>query len=952
MLSKHHLHHTLTGSKQTQSSELSQVLPTLDKAITLHELKNTLNKVPPNDENVRIILAKLLYFCHKRHYTAVVSKNNSAVGTDKIAPTSASNTLSEREATDVFFSLTKAFQMSPQNTSLRRRLYCCLKEIAPIASNVMMIISSLSQDIINSKENRSAALRALLPILLDDPTSLINVERLLKQYINDTEDPTTSTSIVLLSCSLLLESHQTSQPILKRWLPELQIASLSTKTNYQATLLQYMLRQNDGGALRKLTSDTLSNRSSSAASILTALKFCDDPVELDLSSLLNSYKNSNPMVPLEVCKIVIKRGISSLFGEVVDCLGRFIKSGDGGDLLKYSSLKLLSLLSTTQQQQHPEVTSLIKGIIKDVEHLSSSTTSSSIVVALSIIISIRVGSPSSIEKLLSALQRQMSSIGDEFKTTIISSLLSFSKAHPSKTSSILSFLGTNILREENSEEVKASAIQTIKSIISFDPSVKSAAIGHICEFIEDSEYPSLSSMCIYFLGEEGSSSIGSSGDGDGGDTASIATTKKIVRFIYNRLILEDSSVRMVCIGALSKLAMQAKGQPSLYSSITDIIRTCLLEDLDIGVRMRAKESLWLLEDCANSKDAGSGVINNGRNNDTAKRMMLFGPDCLVDDPLNPNTKIAKKYLLERRREKMASSSAAAVDASAVSDDVLLGFINSSSNNNNNNSSEFITAGANAIQTEVTEAITEEETGNILQNGRCIKNVLLTSKNAEVCVSVKCLLFQAERKVVNVFKCTNTLDERLRHVAIGTRINDPLMQSVWSRGIDVLESNSAVGNECMVCYQYGGPQSQPPLQFDCLLRFSLEEGASSFEEYPLLSFGVELGDYCRLRLVSSVTVNKNSWTTITETLNLASLSSVRDAQLAVNGLIGGGAIGRIGMDLLTIDCGEIVSLTGGDISPFSLKARFALLRGEGGVAMEMSISAPTPEIIDLLFSVIC
>lgn len=927
MLTKqqHHNHHS--SSKQIAlPSELSQILPTLDKAITLHDLKNTLNKVPPNDESVRIFLTKLLYFCHKRHYTSSLSSSPSP---SSLKSTNAS--FSEREATDIFFSLTKAFQLPPSNTILRRRLYCCLKEIAPIASNVMMIISSLSQDIINSKENRPAALRALLPILLDDPTSLMNVERLLKQFINDIEDSTTSSSIIILSCSLLLQSYSTSLPLIKRWLPEIQIASQSQRTNYQATLLQYMLRQTDSGALKKLTHDTLnsfssSGRKSNSQTILITLKHCEDASELDLVSLLNW--RSSPMVPLEVCKIVIKRGLSSLFEDVVQCLGRFIKSSstEGGDLLRYSSLRLLSLLAS----QYVDGCTLIKKIIKDIESLSSNPSSSSIVVALSIIISIRAGSPSSIEKLLSPLQKQLSSIGDEFKISIITSLLLFSKAHPSKASTILSFLGLNILREENSVQVKESAINTIKSIIFHDPTTKNAALGHLCEFIEDSEYPSLSSMCIYFLGEEGSTlEIG----GDNIDNIDIGLLKKIVRFIYNRLILEDSSVRIVCVGALSKLAMKTKGL-LLYSSIIDILKTSFQEDQDIGVRMRAKESLWLLED---------HQTTFGDDSNNSKRIMLFGPEVLIDDPMVPDSKISKKNLFERRKKNSSNISAENISQFSSGD-----------------SSTIIEEERVSPLTMISPSISiiEENSGNCLINGRIIKSLSLTTKNAEVRVSVKCLLFERERKIVNVFQCLNTLDEAIRCVTIGTRINSSDMQNLWSHSVDLLPPGND-GKECMVCYYYSGSLLQPSLQFDCLLRFSMEENSSSYEEYPLSSFGIDIGDYCLLSssintTTTTTTKRDNNWITVTETLNLASMSSISDAQKAINGIIGNG-IGIIGNNYLTIENGEIVGFNDGEDGNnnlFSLKARFALLAGNAGVAMELSISAPRQIIIDCLFSLIC
>lgn len=68
-----------------------------------------------------------------------------------------SETLSEKEATDIFFAATKAFQS--KDSSLRRLTYLVMKELSTMTQDTMMATSSLTQDIA-SKDPDLAALRA------------------------------------------------------------------------------------------------------------------------------------------------------------------------------------------------------------------------------------------------------------------------------------------------------------------------------------------------------------------------------------------------------------------------------------------------------------------------------------------------------------------------------------------------------------------------------------------------------------------------------------------------------------------------------------------------------------------------------------------------------------------------------------------------------------------------
>lgn len=84
----------------------------------------------------------------------------------------------QKEASEVFFSVTKLYQSKDAN--LRRMVYLVIKDVCPGSDEVIIITSSLMKDM-NSKTDlyRSNAIRVLCSII--DSQLLGQIERYLKQ---------------------------------------------------------------------------------------------------------------------------------------------------------------------------------------------------------------------------------------------------------------------------------------------------------------------------------------------------------------------------------------------------------------------------------------------------------------------------------------------------------------------------------------------------------------------------------------------------------------------------------------------------------------------------------------------------------------------------------------------------------------------------------------------------
>lgn len=133
---------------------------------------------------------------------------------------------------------------------LRRLVYLVIKELATSAKDIIMVTSSLTQDINCSKYEstyRANAIRALCKIT--DSSLIQGIERFIKQAIVDK-------SHLVVSAALISASHLYSgnKEFVKRWTSEIQahISSSSSLASYHAVGILSQIKSNDQMAILKL----------------------------------------------------------------------------------------------------------------------------------------------------------------------------------------------------------------------------------------------------------------------------------------------------------------------------------------------------------------------------------------------------------------------------------------------------------------------------------------------------------------------------------------------------------------------------------------------------------------------------------------------------------------------------------------------------------------------------
>ena len=130
-----------------------------------------------------------------------------------------------------------------------------------------------------------------------------------------------------------------------------------------------------------------------------------------------------------------------------------------------------------------------------------------------------------------------------------------------------------------------------------------SALAHLCEFIEDCEFTKLAVRILHLLGVEGPKT---------------PHPTKYIRYIYNRVVLENAVVRAAAVTALAKFGVGQK-DPEVKRSVTVLLTRCL-DDTDDEVRDRAALNLRLMNE---EDDMANRFIKNG----TFARILRNGAYC-------------------------------------------------------------------------------------------------------------------------------------------------------------------------------------------------------------------------------------------------------------------------------------------------------------------------------------
>lgn len=450
------------------------------------------------------------------------------------------------------------------------------------------------------------------------------IERPIKTGIVD-KNPSVSSAALVSSYHLL----PIARDIVKRWQSETQEAASSSKSSsgfslgfstsgsqhalqpsthfmnqYHAIGLLYQMRSHDRMALVKMVQQLGSpGVVKSPAGILMLVRLAAKLIEDDASlrkpmlQLLDGWlRHKAEMVNFEAAKAIcnLRDVTEAEMTQAIHTLQLSLTSPRA--VTKFAAIRILHNVASFKPQA-------VQSCNPDIETLISNSNRSIATFAITTLL--KTGNEGSVDRLMKQISGFMADITDEFKITIVEAIRTLCLKFPSKQAGMLAFL-SGILRDEGGYEFKRSVVESMFDLIKFVPGSKEdgrfpnfplkslltfPALAHLCEFIEDCEFTKLAVRILHLLGVEGPKT---------------PHPTKYIRYIYNRVVLENALVRAAAVTALAKFGVGQK-DPEVKRSVTVLLTRCL-DDTDDEVRDRAALNLRLMTE---EDEMANRFIKNG-----------------------------------------------------------------------------------------------------------------------------------------------------------------------------------------------------------------------------------------------------------------------------------------------------------------------------------------------------
>lgn len=358
------------------------------------------------------------------------------------------------------------------------------------------------------------------------------------------------------------------------------VASSSYIMQYHALGLLYLMREKDRMAVTKLVQ--LFGAGKQATVVRNPMAICmlvrfarkvmdEDPnVQKQMHEYLEGLlRHKSDMVNIEAARAICDmRGVTSAeLYRPVAVLQLFLSSPKA--VLKFSAVKTLSKLAQT----HPDA---VTSCNLDLENLITDSNRSIATYAITTLL--KTGNEASVDRLMKQISSFMTDITDEFKVIVVDAIRSLCIKFPAKQAVMLTFL-SSVLRDEGGYDFKHAVVEAIFDMIKYIGDSRETALAHLCEFIEDCEFTKLSVRILHLLGIEGPKT---------------RNPTKYIRYIYNRVVLENAVVRAAAVSSLAKFGV-ASGDSAVHKSVGVLLQRCL-DDVDDEVRDRAAMYIKVLND--------------------------------------------------------------------------------------------------------------------------------------------------------------------------------------------------------------------------------------------------------------------------------------------------------------------------------------------------------------------
>ena len=503
---------------------------------------------------------------------------------------------SEKEKESIFFSATKLLHNA--NPILRRIIFLFVKHLNWWQSSFILtgsLITELNGDDDLIKPN---CFRLLGQIT--DASSVNVVERLLKEAINNENHEVASSA---LCCTLFMSLKGFG--IAKSWINEISEklnSSLSEENllTFHTLLLLKEIKKNDKLFLIKIfsriaeTSGSRSHRSQFA--ICQLIRYVTDlllKADLEESTkktfhifLQMSLYRLEESIKIEAARsiMIIPNISASIRQETIATLCELISSSN--KIVRFAALKTLDKhIDGFAQNVAVDIFLELEKIIED-----SGTNSSIKSYAFSIFLKISKGlSDYRLEKMFKTFIEQYTKFKEDFKKKLINISKNISRENPTKNKLYYDFF-CSVFKLDAGPQTKLEILDALIWFIYNDKDLKLQTIFFLAESLFECQYDVLKIRIINLLGKE---------------CELVNNKSKLVRYIYNQLLLEFPAVRASAISALGEIGFK---ENNLRDIIISLIENCLNDD-DNEVRERAFMISKALKAVKDKKKEDQQLIN-------------------------------------------------------------------------------------------------------------------------------------------------------------------------------------------------------------------------------------------------------------------------------------------------------------------------------------------------------
>ena len=478
-----------------------------------------------------------------------------------------------QEKETLFFNTSKLLHSA--NISLRRLIFLFVKHLN-FWQNSFILTGSLINEINQQGGDliKPCCFRLLGQII--DNSSVNAVERYLKVAISNKNTEIASSALI---CTLIMVFKGFN--VAKNWISE-----ISEKLNnsigqnnlitFHTLLLLKEIKDKDKLFLIKIFSkiaDASKSRSQFAlcqliryiSQLMNKEELKSETVKVFTIFLERCTYKVEDSIKIEACRAIFSlKKKTNLNKTAIEAITDLLTSVN--KCTKFAALKTLDKFIS--KGNFPAGSSLelfleIERIIED-----SGNNSSTKAYALSIFLKISKDlSDSRLEKMFKAFIEQYPKFKEDFKKEIVVISKEISKNNPKKNKLYYNFFSSIFKLDAN----PATKLEILDALIWYfynDKDLKLQTLFFLAEIIPDCQYDVVKIKILNLLGNE---------------CQSITNPGKLVRYIYNQIILESPMVRASAISALGEIAFK---EISLRKTIINLIKKSF-NDIDSEVRERA-----------------------------------------------------------------------------------------------------------------------------------------------------------------------------------------------------------------------------------------------------------------------------------------------------------------------------------------------------------------------------